>query len=99
MEPEFTPHIKTIIANSVSTYETAAANARRNHAMYGRIFTCTPNPSRNLGVKDGNIFKKNSVNCWNIYQRQSAAIIYIYICKLLFNDYRKDELVKIFGTE
>lgn len=41
-EPEFTNHIKTIVANSVSTFETAAANAKRNHAMYGRIFTCTP---------------------------------------------------------
>ena len=41
-EPEFTNHIKTIVSNSVSTFETAAANARKNHAMYGRIFTCTP---------------------------------------------------------
>ena len=42
MEPEFTDHIKTIVSNSVSTFETAAANAKRNHSMYGRIFTCTP---------------------------------------------------------
>lgn len=41
-EPEFTNHIKTIVANSVSTYETAASNAKRNNAMFGRIFTCTP---------------------------------------------------------
>lgn len=41
-EPEFTPHIKTIVENSVSTYEEAAKNAKKNHAMYGRIFTCTP---------------------------------------------------------
>ena len=41
-EPEFTDHIKTIVSNSVSTFETAAANAKRNHSMYGRIFTCTP---------------------------------------------------------
>lgn len=41
-EPEFTNHIKTIVSNSVSTFETAAANAKRNNAMYGRIFTCTP---------------------------------------------------------
>lgn len=41
-EPEFTPHIKTIVENSVSTFEEAAKNARKNHAMYGRIFTCTP---------------------------------------------------------
>ena len=38
-EPEFTNHIKTIVSNSVSTFETAAENAKRNHAMYGRIFT------------------------------------------------------------
>ena len=32
LEPEFTNHIKTIVANSVSTYETAAANAdKTNH--------------------------------------------------------------------
>lgn len=41
-EPEFTNHIKTIISNSVSTFATAAENAKRNHAMYARIFTCTP---------------------------------------------------------
>lgn len=41
-EPEFTNHIKTIVSNSVSTYEQAAANAKKNGAMYGRIFTCTP---------------------------------------------------------
>lgn len=41
-EPEFTNHIKTIISNSVSTYETAASRAKENGGMYGRIFTCTP---------------------------------------------------------
>lgn len=41
-EPEFTNHIKTIIENSYSTYERAATNAERNHAMHARIFTCTP---------------------------------------------------------
>jgi hypothetical protein len=41
-EPEFTNHIKTIVANSVSTFEQAAANARKNGAAYARIFTCTP---------------------------------------------------------
>lgn len=41
-EPEFTNHIKTIVANSVSTFEQAAANARRNNAIAARIFTCTP---------------------------------------------------------
>lgn len=41
-EPEFTSHIKTIVANSYSTFETAATNAKKNGAMYGRIFTCTP---------------------------------------------------------
>ena len=41
-EPEFTDNIKTIIENSVSTFETASERAKQNHAMYGRIFTCTP---------------------------------------------------------
>lgn len=41
-EPEFTEHIKTIVSNSVSTYRQAADNAKRNNAMYARIFTCTP---------------------------------------------------------
>lgn len=41
-EPEFTNHIKTIVSNSVSTFETAAARARENGAAYARIFTCTP---------------------------------------------------------
>lgn len=41
-EPEFTNHIKTIVSNSVSTFNTAAQRAKENGAMYGRIFTCTP---------------------------------------------------------
>lgn len=41
-EPEFTNQIKTIVENSVSTYETAASNARKNGALYGRVFSCTP---------------------------------------------------------
>lgn len=49
-EPEFTNHIKTIVDNSVSTYETAARNAKRNGAMYCRCFTCTPKQIT-LGVK------------------------------------------------
>ena len=38
-EPEFTNEIKTIIANSYSTFDTAARRAKANGAMYGRIFT------------------------------------------------------------
>lgn len=41
-EPEFTNHIATIVENSVSTFDTAAANAKRNHSAYFRCFTCTP---------------------------------------------------------
>lgn len=41
-EPEFTNHIKTIVENSVSTFETASRNAKANGALYGRCFSCTP---------------------------------------------------------
>lgn len=41
-EPEFTNHIKTIISNSFSTYSTAAEHAKKNHALYNRLFSCTP---------------------------------------------------------
>lgn len=41
-EPEFTNHIKTIISNSVSSFEQAAKIARQNHSIAARIFTCTP---------------------------------------------------------
>ena len=44
-EPEFTNHIKTIVENSVSTYETASRNAKSNGALYGRCFSCTPEPN------------------------------------------------------
>ena len=49
-EPEFTKYIKTIVANSVSTFEQAARAAKRNKAMYARIFTCTPG---DLSTKEG----------------------------------------------
>ena len=52
-EPEFTEHIKTIVSNSVSTFETAAANAKRNHAMYGRIFTWTVRVNQNTPLIAG----------------------------------------------
>lgn len=41
-EPEFTNHIKTIVSNSVSTYEQAASNSKKNGAMACRAFSCTP---------------------------------------------------------
>lgn len=41
-EPEFTNHIKTIVENSVSTYNTSAEKSKANGSVYGRIFTCTP---------------------------------------------------------
>ena len=69
-EPEFTNHIKTIVENSVSTFETAARNAKENGALYGRCFSCTPKLS--LGVNSYTI-KKNFVNCWELSSRQSAA--------------------------
>ena len=70
-EPEFTAHIKTIVENSVSTYETAARTAKANGALYGRIFTCTPKLS--LGVNISNDIKQNTINCWKLLLGQSAA--------------------------
>lgn len=52
-EPEFTNHIKTIIENSYPTYERAASNAERNHAMHARIFTCTPGDLDTAAGKEG----------------------------------------------
>ena len=54
-EPEFTNKIKIIIENSVSTYQTAAENAKKNGAMYGRIFTCTPGDLDTEPGKDAQI--------------------------------------------
>lgn len=41
-EPEFTNFIKTIVENSYPTFDTAARIAKKNGALYGRIFSCTP---------------------------------------------------------
>ena len=78
-EPEFTPHIKTIVENSVSTFEQAASNARKNNAMAARIFTCTPKLHHiiSLGVNTSNSIKKNLANCWKLslgQQYQSVTI-------------------------
>lgn len=54
-EPEFTNKIKIIIENSVSTFQTAADNAKKNGAMYGRIFTCTPGDLDSEPGKDAQI--------------------------------------------
>ena len=81
LEPEFTPHIKTIVENSVSTYETAARNAKANGALYGRIFTCTPRQHRAwISVM---IFRKTLLIAGNSFIRQSAAKPH----RGTFNDY------------
>lgn len=54
-EPEFTNKIKIIVENSVSTFQTAADNAKKNGAMYGRIFTCTPGDLDTEPGKDAQI--------------------------------------------
>lgn len=41
-EIEFTNKIDIIIRNSAPVYVTAAANAKKNGAVYGRVFTSTP---------------------------------------------------------
>lgn len=41
-EVEFTSKIKTIVQNSAPTYEKASENAKKNGALYGRLFTSTP---------------------------------------------------------
>lgn len=41
-EPEFTDYISTILDNALPTFTTAANNAKKNHALYGRVFTSTP---------------------------------------------------------
>ena len=59
-EVEFTPHVREIIDNSVSTYETAARASKENGSLYGRIFTSTP------GDKDsepGQSSEEVLVNC------------------------------------
>lgn len=76
-EPEFTPHIKTIVSNSVSTFEQAAENAKRNHAMYGRIFTCTPGDlDTKMGMEAQEILDHTAtwsekMYDWNEEERQS----------------------------
>lgn len=41
-EVEFTPHIRTIVQAAGPAFNTASSHARRNKAIYGRIFTSTP---------------------------------------------------------
>ena len=74
-EPEFTSHIKTIISNSVSTYETAAANAKRNNAMYGRIFTCTPGDlDTQMGQESQEILDKTAEWTERLYDMSKTEI-------------------------
>jgi hypothetical protein len=41
-EVEFTPHIKTIVQTSGPAYRSASDNARKNNAIYSRLFLSTP---------------------------------------------------------
>lgn len=49
-EFEFTPFIDVIMSNSAPAYKTAADNARRNGAPYGRLITSTPNLCQILSI-------------------------------------------------
>lgn len=78
-EPEFTPHIKTIVSNSVSTFETASSRAKANGAMYGRIFTCTP---KSLGVNISNNIKKYLFNCGKLLRKLRHTN---FVCSISLN--------------
>lgn len=72
-EPEFTNHIKTIVSNSVSTFATAAQNAKKNHAMFARIFTCTPGDlSTSAGQEAQSILDKTAPWTEQIYDWTEA---------------------------
>ncbi len=49
-EVEFTSRISTIVENSAPTFVTASENAKRNGAVYARVFTSTPG---DLGTEAG----------------------------------------------
>lgn len=59
-ECEFTNYIKDIVDNSVSTYERAAEQAKKNHAMYCRIFTSTPGDLDSKPGVDSQILLNNT---------------------------------------
>lgn len=74
-EPEFTAHIKTIISNSVSTFETAASRAKANGAMYGRIFTCTPGDlGTSMGMEAQEILDKSAKWSETLYDKTDEQI-------------------------
>lgn len=52
-EVEFTSRIKTIVENSAPTYAKASENAKKNNALYGRIFTSTPGDLDTPSGQDG----------------------------------------------
>lgn len=52
-EVEFTSRIKTIVENSAPTYEKASENAKKNGALYGRLFTSTPGDLDTLSGQEG----------------------------------------------
>ena len=75
-EPEFTKHISTIVANSVSTYETAARNAENNGAMHARIFTCTPGDlDTDMGVEASVLLDKCCIWTEKFYDMTKEEMI------------------------
>lgn len=51
-EVEFTSFIKTIVQTSGPAYKSASTNAKRNGAIYGRIYTTTPGDLDNAPCQD-----------------------------------------------
>ena len=72
-ESEFTPNIDIVVDNSVSTFDTAARESKKNKAMYARVFTSTPKSLGEYIV----ICITNFLNCWKLllgHQYQSVTI-------------------------
>lgn len=87
-EPEFTENIKTIVENSVSTFEKAASRARANGAPAARIFTCTPGDLDTAAGKEGQELLNNCAK-WSetLYDKNEEEIQeYLQACGKSCND-------------
>nr|DAS49820.1 MAG TPA: large terminase [Caudoviricetes sp.] len=74
-EPEFTNYIDIIVSNSVSTYETAARNSKKNGTMYCRCFTCTPGDLDSMaGIQAQTILDKTAKWSDRMYDMTKAEM-------------------------
>lgn len=98
-EFEFINYVKTIMEASGPAFSTASKNAKRNKAMYGRIFTSTPGDLDSRSGQDALMVVEQTCNWTEKFYDMAVDDVYDYIEKnskngIVYIEYQYQQLGK-----